>query len=107
MDIASSGHNVLIHGHCGTGKSFTLKEIVRALRAQKKTVAVTSTSGVSSLLLKELGSQTIHHWCGLQDGRLDDTQLVHAVLKTESKRGALQRIEQCDVLVIDEIGKNI
>ena len=55
VDIASTGHNLLISGAIGTGKTSTLQEIVREMQRQNKKTAVTAMTG--------LASQHIHGTC--------------------------------------------
>ena len=52
IDLVLKGHNVLIYGGIGTGKTFTSIKCIRDLKAQKKLVHVTATTGLASLHLK-------------------------------------------------------
>ncbi len=58
-----SGHNVLVTGQAGTGKTLFLRDIQRLLRARGKVVASTASSGIASL---HLTGETIHRWYGIQ-----------------------------------------
>ena len=49
LHLCLQGHNVLLTGGAGVGKSFCLKRIVEALREQDKTVAVTAMTGFASV----------------------------------------------------------
>ena len=46
VDFALSGHNFILLGCAGTGKSVTLSTIVRKLRVQGKVVALTCSTGI-------------------------------------------------------------
>jgi predicted ATPase with chaperone activity len=41
LDAVISGHNIIILGQAGTGKSFAIREAVRLLTEEGKTVSVT------------------------------------------------------------------
>lgn len=51
LKYAESGHNVLLTGFPGTGKSSCIEEIVEHLSETQK-VALTSTTGLSASLLR-------------------------------------------------------
>ena len=50
------------------------------------------------------GATTLHHWSGIGDGRLTHFQLEAKFLKDDRFAAAKSRIENAEVLVIDEIG---
>lgn len=103
-DLCLQGHNVVITGQCGTGKSHLVEEICRSLRLKKKNVSVTATSGISSLVLQNIHCTTIHHWAGLKDGRYTKEELLANLLTKEAFAESAKRIRSTDVLMIDEIG---
>lgn len=49
VNIAENDHNILITGQAGTGKTFTVKNIVQRLRQQGKIVALTCYTGIACL----------------------------------------------------------
>lgn len=51
VELVLNRHNVLIYGGIGTGKTFTSIKCIKELKAQKKLVYVTATTGVASLNL--------------------------------------------------------
>lgn len=69
----------------------------------EKKVAVTSSTGMSSLQLQEEGATTLHHWAGLVDGRYPKEVLLQKICEDEAFASAKGRLQECDVLVIDEI----
>lgn len=92
-----SGVSGFITGAAGTGKSFLIMALVQKLREQGKIVAVTSTTGVSALLV---GGRTLHGWGGLGKGEGD----AHSLLKKVRKRSkAVRNWRDTSVLIIDEI----
>ena len=50
------------------------------------------------------GATTLHHWSGIGDGRLSHFQPEAKFLKDDRFAAAKSRIENAEVLVIDEIG---
>ena len=50
LNLALEGHNVVLLGLAGTGKTSVLKRLIQLLKTEKK-VTVTSSSGISALLL--------------------------------------------------------
>lgn len=67
-------------------------------------VAVTTTTGLASLQFSELGATTIHAWSGIRDGRLTNEALAQQILNDDAELETKQRIQNTDVLFIDEIG---
>ena len=50
-------------------------------------------------------ASTIHHWCGILDGRYNDVAITYKIKEEDSYQDTRLRIMNTDVLVIDEIGK--
>jgi predicted GTPase len=71
------GHNVLILGQGGTGKSFLSSIIKKELTKLGKSVSITSSTGVASLNIEGI---TIHAWSGIGDGHFSNEQLVTKIL---------------------------
>lgn len=68
IESVSAGHNYLILGQSGTGKSFLLKTLKAKLQILGKKVVLTGTTGVASL---NIGGITIHSWSGIADGHFN------------------------------------
>ena len=77
---------------------------VRELLQQGRKVAVTCTTGMATLQFREFEACTIHHWAGLYDGRYSKEDLARLLLGSDKYSDIRDRIRNCDVLVIDEIG---
>ena len=102
LDIAVKGHNLLILGQAGSGKTFLINNIFTALSIAKKRVAITATTGIASTHLCAT-STTIHKWAGLEDGRHTEPELVHLIRHDERFVPVKNRITNTDVLIIDEV----
>lgn len=95
IEIMLEGHNVLLTGAAGSGKTWTINEFVRQAKKQHKKVVVTATTGLAS---SHIGGQTIHSWSGMGlDDHLHD-DYIYTMSETRKKD-----IRKTDVLIIDEI----
>lgn len=93
--LLEAGHNVLLTGAAGTGKTYVLQEFIRRARKRGKHVAVTATTGLAAT---HLNGVTIHAWSGIGIRDFID--------KSDIKKLSKQRqelIRKADILVIDEI----
>lgn len=61
-------------------------------------MATTASTGMAAQ--NYTGGTTVHHWCGIGDGRYADTALLAVIQHTETAK----RIVDSDVLTIDEVG---
>ena len=100
IDLVMEGHNVFFTGGAGTGKSFTLKHAIEALRKRypsekvfRQKVAVTATTGIAAT---HINGQTINSALGLGSPY---RSLDFRKMMMKSK----MRLSQLDVLIIDEI----
>lgn len=57
MECALNGHNTLIMGQAGTGKSTLLKALKKELEKRGKKVAVTATTGIGMVFTLKQGRQ--------------------------------------------------
>jgi len=95
--ILEAGHNVLLTGPAGSGKTFLLNQYIAHLKKNGIGVAVTASTGIAAT---HIGGRTIHSWSGI--GIKDS--LSDRELQTLSKRSYLKKqFEKVEVLVIDEI----
>lgn len=95
LEILHSGHNVLLTGPAGAGKTYVLNQFIRQAKADGKHVSVTATTGLAAT---HIGGNTIHAWSGI--GVNDQLQEDFEDYLLKSRRDI---IETTDVLVIDEI----
>jgi len=98
LDFVKTGKNVFMTGSAGTGKSFTLKEIVKWAHARMLSVAVTSSTGTSAI---SIGGRTVHSYLGIGLAQKDAYQLyLHVKRKNQPK---VKQLQELSILIIDEV----
>lgn len=95
LEIMLGGHNVLLTGPAGSGKTYVLNEFIRRAKKEGKYVAVTATTGLAAT---HIGGNTIHAWSGIGISDHIGKHWEENLLK-----GRRDIIEATDVLIIDEI----
>jgi len=96
LDLMIQGKNVFLTGAFGTGKSMIIN-LFKTLYGRQKNVAVTSTTGISALLI---GGTTMHSYLGIGLGQGSVEDLTAKILKNQR---AKQRWFSLNTLIIDEI----
>lgn len=96
FDYMAKGYNVFITGPGGTGKSLLI-HIFKMKFQNQKTIAMTSTTGISALLI---GGTTLHSYLGIGLGSGTVEELSERILKNPK---AKQKWKRLDTLIIDEI----
>ena len=100
LNCASLGHNLLVSGQAGTGKSTLVNSIVKELTSCGKKVKVVCSSGIScSLYGDSINSQTVHSCYGLQTGDMPSHMVVARSLRLPH---CMEKIHAADVLIWDE-----
>lgn len=94
-ESALAGHSIFFTGGAGTGKSFLLRNLIRALEPEG--LAVTASTALAA---SQLGGVTLHKWASVGRGEGDVVTLARDL---RGKREALQRWRRTCSLVIDEI----
>lgn len=97
IDYVLHGKNVFITGPSGTGKSLTVHSLRNLLEKMGKTIGVTSTTGVSAILID---GATLHSFLGIGLGQdtVEDT-----IKQIRSRANIRMRWVDTDVLFVDEI----
>lgn len=95
LEILHEGHNALLTGPAGAGKTYVLNQFIRQAKAAGKHISVTATTGLAAT---HLGGNTIHAWSGI--GVHDELAEDFEDYLLKSRRDI---IEITDVLIIDEI----
>ena len=95
------GHNILILGQAGTGKSILISKLFGILKGKGKDVRVAATTGLAATRLPT--GTTVHHLFGLLDGRFNKQQLVERVLSDDAFVCVKRTVLKTDVVIIDEV----
>jgi ATP-dependent exoDNAse (exonuclease V) alpha subunit len=97
LRILEAGHNVLLTGPAGSGKTFLLNQYSAYLKKKGIGVAITASTGIAAT---HIGGRTIHSWAGI--GIKDS--LSQRDLQSLAKKAYLKKqFEKTEVLIIDEI----
>lgn len=95
LEIMLDGHNVMLSGPAGSGKTYVLNQFIKLARGYGKSVAITATTGLAAT---HINGSTIHAWSGI--GVLD---FLPAKFYENLSKNRIEQIEKADILVIDEI----
>lgn len=98
IDIAISGENMFLTGGPGTGKSYTLRTLIKILHNQDKNFVVTAPTGCAA---SNINGRTLHSVFGLKRNpvKVEDAQAHFSKLKAPFKKF----IKSLQILIIDEI----
>lgn len=66
---AVAGHNIVLTGQGGCGKSYVLKKFAQKMSTKDKHVAITCSTGIAATQFEN--GQTLHRWCGFGDGGIE------------------------------------
>lgn len=89
--------NVFLTGSPGTGKSYTLSEIIKILNVKKRKYGVTALTGCAALLIK---GQTLHSFLSLGLGTDKTEKIVENIKKYKPNYNKIYNLQ---TLIIDEI----
>ncbi|KAK3085746.1 hypothetical protein FSP39_008107 [Pinctada imbricata] len=102
FNLATAGHNFLISGQAGTGKTTLLVKLHDKLREIGKQVAVVCTTGIACASLpSRCDARTVHCWAGMDDGRYDTSYIKDIIINY--KKDVYRNILSTDVLILDEV----
>ena len=97
LAILEAGHNVLLTGPAGSGKTFLLNQYIAYLKKNKVGVAITASTGIAAT---HIGGRTIHSWAGIGIKDHFSAKDIQALTKKSYLKKQFASVE---VLVIDEI----
>jgi thymidine kinase len=100
LDIAIAGHNLVIIGPAGTGKSFLLRKIKDSLSSLGKSVKLCCSTGIACNIFDE--ASTIHSFLGLCDGRFDPDKINSIHNENAIYSFVDKHLNSTDCLIIDE-----
>lgn len=97
LEILKTGANVFLTGEAGSGKTHTINEFIKWAKSRGKRVAVTASTGIAAT---HINGTTIHSWSamGIKD-KITDADIA----TIQTKPFAVEKIEDADILIIDEI----
>ena len=98
--LVEEGKNIFITGSAGTGKSFTLKQIILALwkKHGKHRVGITSTTGMGATLIQ---GTTFHSYLGIGvSSEFEQDVILKQIIRLNR---ALSNWKSLKVLIIDEV----
>ncbi|MFA6171018.1 MAG: PIF1 family DEAD/DEAH box helicase [Patescibacteria group bacterium] len=97
LKILKSGENVFLTGSAGTGKTFLINKFIGWLKDEKTKAGITASTGIAAT---HIGGRTIHSWAGIGIEKKLSQKKISKILRNKKTR---QRIEEAQVLIIDEI----
>ena len=96
-DVFQSNRNIVILGSAGTGKTTTVREIIKVSNKYKKNIGITATTGCAAILI---GGNTLHSFMGIGTGEGTIQYLVNRII---SNKKILIKLVKLQILLIDEI----
>ena len=93
------GHNLLITGPGGTGKSFLIQQMIASSELHNKKYQVCAMTGCAAILLN-CGATTIHSWSGIKIPRQSNAEIITNI-KNNKKVAAKWR--STSILILDEV----
>lgn len=95
--LIDSGHNIILSGQAGTGKSYQINKIKEYCK--NKYIALTSTTGIAAT---NINGQTLHSFLNL--GMIKSDDLNKEVSRIRYNPWARwEEVEKTEILIIDEI----
>ena len=103
LNLANEGHNLLLLGSAGTGKSFIVREMYEQLTSKRKKVQLTCSTGIACAVYPtHFDAVTVHKFTGIVDGRHEPTQIASVLRNNAKYDNIIKDIRNTDVLIIDE-----
>ncbi len=99
LKFVLAGHNVLVTGQAGAGKSEVVKESIKRLNEVRKNVAVICSSGIACQVYERGVASTVHSYYGFQAANIPWKQIVSRSAENSLMR---DRLKSMDVLIWDE-----
>ncbi|OGI14359.1 MAG: hypothetical protein A2878_00650 [Candidatus Moranbacteria bacterium RIFCSPHIGHO2_01_FULL_54_31] len=97
LAILKTGANVFLTGEPGAGKTHTINQYVKYLRAHSIEPAITASTGIAAT---HIGGMTIHSWSGIG---IKDTLSRDDIRRIKDTPHYAKRIKKSTVLIIDEV----
>ena len=92
--LLKMGHNVLLTGSAGSGKTFLLNQYIRYLRKNNVAVGVTASTGVAAT---HLNGRTIHSWARIG---INESMSKAQLKKLFKDKTFFSKVENISTLII-------
>lgn len=99
MDFAFEGHNLLITGQAGVGKSEVVKAFIGKAKDAGKKIGVICSSGIACQVYDRGVASTVHSFYGLSTAELPWRQVIDRSAENSIVR---DRVKALDIIVWDE-----
>ena len=99
LQFAKSGHNLLITGQAGAGKSTVVNSIRQDCKQRGLNVAIVCSSGIACKVYENGVASTVHSFYGLGAADMPSKQLIHRAV---GDRRLCEKLRTVDVLIWDE-----
>ena len=102
VKIAAAGHNILVTGQGGTGKSYLVRALRSDLQRTGKKVVIVCASGIAGTVYLEDGvnASTVHSFYGLRTADLPSDFVVERAIANSLEE---ERVRKADTVIWDEI----
>lgn len=98
LELVKKGKNIFLTGSAGTGKSYTLQNIIQWARSQYLEFSVTASTGSAAYLIR---GRTIHSYLGIGLGQKSSQELYEYI--RSKKPFIANKLRKLNILIIDEI----
>lgn len=100
VNFAAKGHNLLITGQAGVGKSEVVKRIISDANASGRKIGVICSSGIACQVYDRGVASTVHSFYGLMTAELPWRQVIDRSL---SNSLICDRVQAVDLIIWDEV----
>jgi len=99
VTFAAKGHNLLIAGQAGVGKSGVVKQIISDAKARGRKIGVICSSGITCQVYDRGVASTVHSFYGLMTAELPWRQVIDRSLGNSL---LCDRVKAVDAIIWDE-----
>ena len=99
VDFAAEGHNLLITGQAGVGKSEVVKRIIATINTRGRNVGIVCSSGIACQVYDRGLASTVHSFYRLMTADLPWRQLID---RSIGNSVVCDRVKAIDVIIWDE-----
>ena len=99
VQFVSQGHNVLLTGQAGVGKSTVVQSILSDARNRNKKIAVVCSTGKACEVYRTGVATTVNSFYGFQTADLPWKNVIERAIMNDK---VTQRVKDTDIIVWDE-----